>query len=378
MVEKILITGGAGFIGSRLANELILNGCEVSVIDSLTEQVHGKAPENSTLYLSLPEQVRFIRGDVCCQKDLEKALEGIDIVVHLAAETGTGQSMYSIRQYCDVNISGTALLLDLIVNKQLPIKRLIVASSRAVYGEGTYFCEEHGNVNPNSRIAEDMQKGNFDVHCPFCSKTVKMLATKEDAPLKPASIYGITKLNQEQMVLMLAKSMGISAIAFRYQNVYGPGQSLNNPYTGILSIFSSRIKNGKSINIFEDGKESRDFVYIDDVVRATVAGILHKEPLIEVFNVGSGETISVEDVVMNLGQLLNHKVSAQISGQFRLGDIRHNLADLSKIRNILGYEPLVNFSEGLGRFVNWAQNETIFKDSYETSILELKSKGLLK
>lgn len=375
---KILITGGAGFIGSRLANNLIESGHRVIVLDNLSPQIHGDDPESSPLFRSLDKQVEFIRGSVTHRADLMRALAGVDTVVHLAAETGTGQSMYAIQHYSDVNIGGTALLLDVIANERLPIRKIVVASSRAVYGEGKYSCAAHGNVYPDSRVADRMEKGNFSVHCPHCGATAEMIPTDEETPVRPSSVYGITKLTQEQMVLTVGKSLGISAIAFRYQNVYGPGQSLSNPYTGILSIFSTRIRNGSGINIFEDGKESRDFVFIDDVVQATAKAVEYEQPLVDVFNVGSGVATDVLTIANTLQTLLGATVPTQVTGQFRLGDIRHNVADLAKVREVLGFEPCVSIEEGLRQFVAWVKGEQVHTDRYEESLKELKAKGLFK
>jgi dTDP-L-rhamnose 4-epimerase len=378
MKTNILITGGAGFIGSRLANSLNAKGHYVRVLDNLSPQIHGDKPESSPLFRSLHDDVEFIRGSVTSRDDLMKALPGMDTAVHLAAETGTGQSMYAIQHYSDVNIGGTALLLDLIANEPFPIRKIVVASSRAVYGEGKYLCGKHGYVYPASRSAEDMEKGNFSVHCPLCGIPADLAPTDEETPVRPASVYGITKLTQEQMVLTVGKALGVSALAFRYQNVYGPGQSLSNPYTGILSIFSTRILNCSGINIFEDGKESRDFVYIDDVIAATVGGIEHDAPLMDVFNVGSGVATDVLTIATTLQELLRFTVPIKISGQFRLGDIRHNIADLTKIRKTLGFEPTVSIEEGLRRFVAWVKGEKIQEDHYDQSLQELRNKGLFK
>ncbi|MDD2932301.1 MAG: NAD-dependent epimerase/dehydratase family protein [Methylotenera sp.] len=378
MTQHVLITGGAGFIGSRLANFLIAGGHNVKVLDNLSPQIHGHEPESSPLFLSLHDDVEFIRGSVTCRADLIKALQGVDTVVHLAAETGTGQSMYAIQHYSDVNIGGTALLLDLIANESFPIKRIVVASSRAVYGEGKYRCDQHGFVFPSARSAKDMEQGDFSVHCPMCGVSAELVATDEETPVRPSSVYGVTKLTQEQMVLTVAKALGISAIAFRYQNVYGPGQSLSNPYTGILSIFSTRIRNKSGINIFEDGKESRDFVFIDDVVAVTAKAVEHKQQIVDVFNVGSGVATDVLTIADTLQRLLGEVVPINVSGQFRVGDIRHNLADLTKIGEVMGFKPSVYIEDGLNRFVDWVKSEQVQVDRYEQSLAELKAKGLFK
>ena len=378
MTQHVLITGGAGFIGSRLANFLIARGHNVKVLDNLSPQIHGIEPEISPLFLSLHDDVEFILGSVTCRADLIKALQGVETVVHLAAETGTGQSMYAIQHYSDVNIGGTALLLDLIANEPFPIKKIVVASSRAVYGEGKYLCDQHGFVFPSARSAADMGQGDFSVHCPVCGVSATLAATDEETPVRPSSVYGVTKLTQEQMVLTVGKALGISAIAFRYQNVYGPGQSLSNPYTGILSIFSTRIRNNSAINIFEDGKESRDFVFIDDVVATTAKAVEHEQQIVDVFNVGSGVATDVLTIAKTLQNLLGEKVSTNISGQFRVGDIRHNFADLTKVEEALGFKPSVYIEEGLRRFVEWVKSEEVQVDGYEQSLEELRVKGLFK
>jgi dTDP-L-rhamnose 4-epimerase len=376
--KNILITGGAGFIGSRLALQLLDRGHKIRVLDNLAPQIHGANPEASPLYQAILGKVDFVRGSVTSREDLMRVLPGIDTVVHLAAETGTGQSMYAIQHYTDVNVGGTALLLDLIANLQLPVTKIVVASSRAVYGEGKYLCPMHGAVYPSARSAGDMKQGNFDLHCPVCHVLVAVAPTDEDAPVRPASVYGITKLNQEQMVLTVGRSLGISAVALRYQNVYGPGQSLSNPYTGILSIFSTRIRNGSDINIFEDGSESRDFVYIDDVIDVTANAVEGVAPCVDFFNVGSGVATSVLTIANTLQRLLGITVSVRVSGQFRTGDIRHNFADLAKVRAAFGFEAKVQIEEGLRRFTDLVQGEAIQADRYEESLSELKARGLFK
>jgi dTDP-L-rhamnose 4-epimerase len=309
---------------------------------------------------------------------LLKVLPGVDTVVHLAAETGTGQSMYAIKHYADVNVGGTALLLDLIANERFPVRRLVVASSRAVYGEGKYLCAAHGVSYPLARSDEAMAQGRFDHVCPVCEESLQMMPTDESSALQPSSVYGVTKLTQEQLVLSVGKALGVSALAFRYQNVYGPGQSLSNPYTGILSIFSTRLRHDRPVNIFEDGKESRDFVYIDDVVDATVRGIEHPEPLVDVFNIGSGVATDVLTIANMLRGCFGSESTIAVSGQFRAGDIRHNVADLTKVSGVLGFSPDVSIGEGLRRFVEWVGGERIETDRYDESLNELRARGLFK
>jgi dTDP-L-rhamnose 4-epimerase len=379
-VEKILITGGAGFIGSNLALTLINKGYTVRVLDNLSPQVHGYHPEKtSPLYQSIIAKTDFIHGTVNSKEDWQRAIEGQDAIIHLAAETGTGQSMYQIQHYCDVNIGGTAIMLDLLANTKNSIRKIIIASSRAIYGEGRYECKDHGKVFPESRNDRDMQIGDFECKCPYCRQPVKLLSTTEDSKINPSSIYGITKQNQEQMVLTIGKALQIPAVAFRYQNVYGPGQSLSNPYTGILSIFSNLLLNGKNINVFEDGKESRDFVYIDDVVRATILGLENDCANFEVFNVGADKAIDVYTIAKYLKSVYFSSSEITVTGNYRIGDIRHNFADISKAKNLLSYTPLVNFDMGIRKFTEWVktiQNTDI--NNYENSLHEMKIKGLFK
>lgn len=374
-MKNVLITGGAGFIGSHLVQRLVQDGYKVTVLDNLSPQIHGK---HSELFGSIRNSVNFILGDVRNKVDWEKALLNQDIVVHLAAETGTGQSMYEIEKYVDVNIKGTAILLDILANRQHTIQKVIIASSRAIYGEGKYQCMVHGAVYPEARKEDVLKKLDFDIKCPICGVTAELRQTDEDSKIHPTSIYGTTKQNQEQIVMLTCKALNIPAVSFRYQNVYGPGQSLSNPYTGILSIFSTRIKNNNPIFVFEDGRESRDFVYIDDVIDATVLGIEKSEADFEVFNVGSGVGTTVYEVASALVANYNADVKIDITGNYRVGDIRHNIADLSKIKKYLNFEPKYCFSDGIKKFTSWVESQAVERDKYQESIDELKAKGLFK
>lgn len=376
---NVLITGGAGFIGSNMALKLISKGYNVTILDSLSEQIHGVNPdETSPLYQSIKEKVNFIKGDVTCREDWDKALKNVDYVVHLAAETGTGQSMYEIKKYVDTNIGGTALLLDILTNTKHHVKRVVLAESRAIYGEGKYHCDKCGDVYPHQRKDEYMQNGDFECHCPNCGAHVQLVATPEDSAIQPSSVYGISKQVQGQLVHLVCKSIGVESVSFRYQNVYGPGQSLSNPYTGILSIFSTRIKNGNGINIFEDGMETRDFVYIDDVVDATILGMEVPEANGYVFNIGTGVATNVLTVANTLCEKYGIQVPISVSGNYRLGDIRHNYADITVARTILGFNPKWNFTDGIQQFVNWVNQQELYEDNYEASITEMKKKGLYK
>lgn len=380
-MEKILITGGAGFIGSNLALALLEKGHQVTVLDNLSEQIHGKNPEEtSPLYLSIKDKVQFIKGTVACRETLREAIADNTVIVHLAAETGTGQSMYEIQHYTDVNIGATALLLDILTNEKHSVKKVVVASSRAIYGEGKYYNKTKNTfVYPLQRTDEDMLKGDFEVKdTQNHSDKLELVATTEDSIIHPTSVYGITKQVQEQLVMTVCPTIGIAGVAFRYQNVYGPGQSLKNPYTGILSIFSTQIKNGNGINIFEDGKETRDFVFISDVVDATVLGIEKETANNQVFNVGTGVATDVITVATELSKNYGIQVPITISGNYRLGDIRHNYADISKAKQLLGFDPKISFQEGLKQFTDWVNTQEVEEDKYQQSIEEMKAKGLYK
>lgn len=379
-MKNILITGGAGFIGSNLALKLVEKGYVVTVLDCLSSQIHGDNPDvTSPLYCSVKGKVKFINGTVTSKEDWLKALKGQECVVHLAAETGTGQSMYEVQKYVDVNIGGTALLLDILTNTSHSVEKVVVAESRAIYGEGRYYSEELSQyVYPTERLDDDMAKGDFEVKYKDCNKPLILVGTTEDSCIHPTSVYGITKQVQGQLVHLVCPSIGISAVSYRYQNVYGPGQSLSNPYTGILSIFSTRIKNRNGINIFEDGKETRDFVYIEDVVDATILGIEKEDANGHVFNIGTGIAIDVLTVANTLIDAYNIKVPVAISGNYRLGDIRHNFADISLAKDVLGFDPKWSFKEGIREFVKWVNQQEIQEDKYESSIEEMKLKGLYK
>ncbi len=378
---KILITGGAGFIGSRTAAALVDRGDQVTIIDSLSPQIHGDAATQATIAATLSEQTRFIHDDVR-NVDLMKSLaREHDAVLHLAAETGTGQSMYDIVRYSDVNVTGTAALLEAATASGSQIGKIVVASSRSIYGEGAYRCAAHGLVYPGDRSPTAMDAGNFDPDCPICGQEVTVAATPETAPLTPASVYAVTKLAQENMVLAVSRAHGLSAYGLRYQNVFGAGQSLSNPYTGILSIFSREMVHGRPIEIFEDGLESRDFVHVSDVVRANCAALSADATGVHPINVGTGVGISVETVTAELAQLLGYEGAIRVSGRYRAGDIRHNIANVALLQSELGITCDVDFRTGLKEFVTWSRSELmqgIDNDGYARSLAELAEHGLMK
>ena len=371
---RVLITGGCGFIGRRLSKKLLDNAHEVISIDNLSSQIHKDGYNDKLLSNN---NYKFINGDIRNRDTWRDILDDVDAIVHLASETGTGQSMYQISQYSDVNVMGTAIMLEAIIESPSNIKKIIFSSSRAVYGEGKYFCDDHGVIFPDLRKITDMEKGLFENRCPFCNCFVDALATDEDSKISPQSIYAVTKYTQEQMILSICKSINISCVSLRYQNVFGPGQSLSNPYTGILSIFSTRMLNSKDINIFEDGHESRDFIFVDDVVDASFTAIF-KDITNEIINIGSGQRIPVIEVARMLKDSLSSQSNIEINGNFRLGDIRHNFANISKAQKLLDFMPTYTFKNGLKKFSDWVKSQPIQEDLYDKSIKELKSKGLYK
>ncbi|MDQ1083266.1 MULTISPECIES: NAD(P)-dependent oxidoreductase [Microbacterium] len=378
MPRHVLITGGAGFIGSRLAARFVAEGHRVRVLDALLPQVHGADPtQTSPTLRSVAEVAEVQQGTVTSTEDLRAALRDVDIVVHLAAETGTGQSMYEIDRYVEVNIGGTAKLMDLLTNESHGVERVVVASSRSIYGEGKYRSASGQTVFPPHRSDAAMASGDFAIRGAD-GEELEMVPTPEDALLHPSSVYGITKHVQESLVMTVAPTIDVEPVSLRYQNVYGPGQSLSNPYTGILSIFSTLIRQGKAIDIFEDGEESRDFVYIDDVVEATMIAALEPAAAGGIFNVGSGQATTVLEVVDALATAFDAKVEVSVSGRYRLGDIRHNVADTSRLRDVLGFQPSVPFAEGVRRFVEWVVEEPVGGGEYERSLEEMAARRLLK
>lgn len=376
---NILITGGAGFIGQHTAEMLIKKKHKVFLIDNLSEQIHGiRSKVDITKFFG-----KLYEGDIRDKNILDRVFREnkIDVIYHFAAETGTGQSMYSITDYSDVNIQGTAILLNYLSDNNLvkTIKKFIVASSRAIYGEGEYECHTHGKVYPSARAENDLIAGVFENKCPICNSNIKLLNTTEQTPFNPLSIYGLTKQVQEQMVLMFCSNSNIQAYALRYQNVYGPGQSLLNPYTGILAVFSNLARNGHEINVFEDGFESRDFVYIDDVVNANILCLEDDSYFSGAVNIGTGISTPVINVAKTINEFFGNNSNVVISGLYRVGDIRHNKADINKASEKLNFKPLVEFETGINSFLNWAQMQELPRDyGFKKSLSELSAKGLIK
>jgi dTDP-L-rhamnose 4-epimerase len=384
MAQKVLITGGLGFIGLKVARTLARRGMKVRLLDNLSPQIHGASSEPELTGVLEEANIEVVRGDVCKRRDWVSALRDVSSVVHLAAETGTGQSMYRIGDYTSTNVMGIALLLDVLANDPHGVTKIVLASSRSVYGEGAYHCVGCGVVYPPMRSLTDLQSGQWDPTCPVCCGPVHPLATPEAAKTSPASVYAATKLAQEDLLRIAASAQGIPFLIFRLQNVYGEGQSLHNPYTGILSIFSTRVRQGKEIVLFEDGQESRDFVHVSDVAEAIALGVTSDGGDGLTLNVGSGAQISVETVAHSLCRAFNgSRTMVLISGQYRLGDIRHNYADISAIQHHLGFSPKVPLDEGIARFVRWVQTQPLSsngtaEDGLERANRELIERGLMK
>jgi len=377
MSKKILITGGAGFIGSHLADKLIeVDNHDVTVLDILDEQVHGKLGKPPE-YLN--KKAKFIRGSVTDYKKLEDLVGENEIIFHLAAKVGVGQSMYQIEKYVDNNILGLANLLDILVNREHNIEKIVIASSNTVYGEGKSQCNKCGVIIPKLRSLEQLKRKDWELNCPKCGFKLKPLLTDENSLLNPSSIYAFSKQAQEKMSLLIGNTYGINTTILRFFLVYGTRQSLSNPYTGVCAIFSIRALYGKPPIIFEDGEQSRDFVNVSDVCQALILAMEKKSANGEIFNVGTGTPITIKEVAETITQKINPELKSIYNQQFRVGDIRHCVADISKIKNKLGYSPTLAFKEGIDDLINWiiTQKENVQKPS-QKAMQKLIEKGLLK
>jgi len=370
---NVLVTGGAGFIGRQLVKTLVAAGYRVRVLDSLTEQIHGPSATPPAL-----AGAEFVRGDIRDAECLASVLMEIDAVVHLAAETGVGQSMYEVERYVDANDRGTACLMQALVRSQRPM-RVVLASSRAVYGEGLYRCRRCGEVSPPSRDGIALQRGVWDPVCPVCAGAIDPLPTHEAAKTEPGSVYAATKLAQEHLCRILGTAHGMSWVILRYFNVYGPGQSLSNPYTGILSTFHARATHGKAIEVYEDGRESRDFVFIDDVVEATrrALHLTEDQPQAVVLNVGTGIPVSIVDLAHTLVRIGGWDVPVHVTGGYRVGDVRHAFADTQTAARILGFAAATSLDEGLRRWLAWTEGSDE-QDATDAAKDHLIARGLFR
>lgn len=374
MACNILVTGGAGFIGSHLVDALIANGHNVRILDNLDPQVHGKE-QNIPEYLN--NQAEFILGDIRSRDDVIKAIADVDIVFHQAAAVGVGQSMYEVERYVQVNTYGTAVLWDVLINEHNKVKKVLIASSMSNYGEGEYECNNCGVVHPELRDINQLYAHDWEMHCPKCNTICKPIPTSESKYLRPTSIYAITKRDQEEMSMVLGRAYNIPVVALRYFNVYGPRQALSNPYTGVAAIFSSRLLNNNPPLIFEDGLQSRDFVHVKDIVKANILAMNSDNANYQVYNVGCGRQITILKIAEMLINKLNLQISPEIVNKFREGDIRHCYANISKIQQELGFEPEIAFEEGIDDLIAWVKTQTAV-DMVDMATAILEQKGLTK
>ena len=364
-MKNILVTGGAGFIGSHLVDALVERGHRVRVLDAVVEQVHGTAGPK---YLN-PE-AEFLPGDVCDTELVDRALDGVDVVYHEAAEVGVGQSMYEIARYVRANDLGTAVLLDQIVKRRPQIEKLVVASSMSIYGEGAYACDACGPVQPKLRELSQLLDRDWELNCPRCGAKVKPIPTNEDKPLIPSSIYAISKQDQEQFCIVVGRAYNIPVVALRYFNVYGPRQALSNPYTGVCAIFSARLLKDQAPLVFEDGEQTRDFVHVSDIVQANLLALETDKADYQALNVGTGSPISITEISNMLARGLNKNIEPQITGKYREGDIRHCVADISRARTLLGYEPKVKLADGIPELLEWVRQQQVGDTSKANTELE--------
>jgi len=376
---RVLITGGAGFIGSHCVDRFVHEGVDVVVLDNLNPQVHkGKASEVPIHIFDhiRKGRVRFIKGDVRNRQDVQRALEGVDTVIHLAAAVGVGQSMYKPFHYMDVNVAGQAVIMEEMAKNPSRWRRFIVASSMSVYGEGQYRCAQHGLVAPPRRSEEQLKARDFELYCPYCSRVLEPVQTPEEKPLQPTSVYAISKRTQEELALCFGSAYGISTVALRFFNVYGSRQSLSNPYTGVLAIFFSRLKNGKPPLIFEDGAQSRDFIHVSDVAEAVWRAAIVERHICDTYNVCTGKGTSIREVADILCRRIGSVVRPQCTGQYRSGDIRHCIGDPQKAERELGFSARYSFEEGLEEFLMWAREQHA-EDLVEVSLRELQQRRLI-
>lgn len=371
MTKKVLVTGGAGFIGSHITDALVEEGHHVRILDNLDLQVHqGKVPS----YLNADAE--FIKGDIRNEDDIRAAIHDIEAIFHQAAVVGIGQSMYEIRRYTEVNVYGTAKLLDILANEKNRVEKVITASSMSIYGEGKYTCAKCSVVYPFLREKTQLEGKQWEMLCPHCGKIAVPVPTDETKPLYPTSIYAITKRDQEEMTLVFGRAYRIPAVSLRYFNTYGPRQSLSNPYTGICAIFSSRLKNSQPPLIFEDGMQSRDFTSVHDIVQANLLALNSPHADYEVFNVGTAKPTTVIEIAQKLGRLYGKDIAPEILGKFRAGDIRHCYGDITKIQKKIGFKPEVDLEKGLGELIRWVESEPA-TDAFAASRKELEDKGLI-
>ena len=370
--RRVLVTGGAGFVGSHLVDALVARGDRVRVFDNLDPQVHGPARRTPEW---LSPRAELVVGDMRDAAAVRDALRGVDVVYHLAAAVGVGQSMYQVADYTAVNTLGTAHLLQSLVDDRGDVRKLVVASSMSIYGEGRYVRPDGGEPAAVLRGADQLRAHEWEPR-DVDGAVLAPVPTDEGKPLDPTSIYALTKADQEKMVLQIGAAYGIPSVALRFFNIYGPRQSLSNPYTGVAAIFSARLLNGQPPLIYEDGEQKRDFVSVHDIVQALLLAAEEEAAAGKAFNVGSGRAVSVREVADTLGGVLGTRVEPQVVGKYRVGDIRHCFADVSLAREVLGYEPRVTFEEGMRELVGWLQEQERPEDGVERHAAELAARGL--
>lgn len=373
-MRRVLITGGAGFIGSHLADALLAAGCRVRILDALVPQVHGPNRERPAY---LAPEAELIVGDVGDAVACRRALDGVEAVVHFAAAVGVGQSMYEISPYVAANTQGTATLLQILSERRHEVQKLVVASSMSIYGEGAYRCPLCGPCAPPLREAAQLQAKRWELTCPSCEGAVGPVPTPESKPLAPTSIYAITKRDQEEMCLCIGRAYGVPTVALRFFNVYGDRQALSNPYTGVAAIFSACLLNDQPPLIYEDGRQSRDFIHVSDIVQAVLLALERPEADYRVFNVGTGRATTVAEVAMLLADSLGKRIEPRILQTFRAGDIRHCVADVTQITTALGFRPRISFQEGMTRLVGWIKGQRPHDGAREADAA-LRDRGLVK
>ena len=364
---RVLVTGGAGFVGRHVVKALLERGDDVVVIDSLEPQVHGDAPA------TLPPEVTFIHASVADPGG--RALDGIEHVVHLAAAVGVGQSMYEIARYVDVNTLATAHFLERLISWTPRPARLVVASSMSIYGEGEYECPDHGAVAPPPRSEAQLAERQWECLCPFCSTELRPIPTRETKPLIPTSVYAITKRDHEELCLVAGAAYGIPTVALRFFNIYGPEQALSNPYTGVAAIFSSRLLNDRPPLVFEDGRQSRDFIHVNDIVAAILLALESDAAVGQAINVGTGRPTTIAEMGALLARGLGKELSPMHADKYRAGDIRHCFADPTKARELLGFRASVELEDGIGDLLQWVSTQ-IAADRVDEATRELAARGL--
>jgi dTDP-L-rhamnose 4-epimerase len=348
VAKNVLVTGGCGFVGSHLVDALVAHGHNVRVLDNLDPQVHG-----NTIPEYLNPEAELLRGDVQDPSAVAKALKGIDVVFHLAAVVGVGQSMYEISRYVGTNTLGTAVLLQALLGRQSKVQKLVIASSMSIYGEGKYSCVNCGTVTPPLRPAQQLQTKEWEMVCSQCGSQLEPIPTDESKSLQCSSIYALSKKDQEEMSLLFGRTYNLPVVALRYFNIYGPRQALSNPYTGVAAIFASRLLNGNPPLVFEDGNQLRDFVSVKDVVQANILAMEHSGGDGRALNIGSGQAISISEVARVLGRALDTSIGCELTDKYRAGDIRHCFADISAAKTYLRYKPQVQFADGVKELVGW-------------------------